>query len=78
MAKKVRGCAVNLNYDTPLISDGKERLAWVVDSSQKLFTFAIRKALVAKLVDAPDLGSGVLRRVGSSPIRRTRGYVREI
>ena len=35
-------------------------------------------APVAKLVDAPDLGSGVLRRVGSSPIRRTRGYVREI
>ena len=30
-----------------------------------------KKALVAKLVDAPDLGSGVLRRVGSSPIRRT-------
>ena len=79
MAKKVRGCAVNFNYDTPPsppgsapgISDGKERLAWVVDSSQKLFTFATRKALVAKLVDAPDLGSGVARRVGSSPIRRT-------
>ena len=28
-------------------------------------------APVAKLVDAPDLGSGVERRVGSSPIRRT-------
>ena len=28
-------------------------------------------ALVAKLVDAPDLGSGVVIRVGSSPIRRT-------
>ncbi len=28
-------------------------------------------ALVAKLVDAPDLGSGVAIRVGSSPIRRT-------
>ena len=26
---------------------------------------------MAKLVDAPDLGSGVSRRVGSSPIRRT-------
>ena len=26
---------------------------------------------MAKLVDAPDLGSGVARRVGSSPIRRT-------
>ena len=44
----------------------------MVDSSQKLFTFATRKALVAKLVDAPDLGSGVARRVGSSPIRRTK------
>ena len=33
--------------------------------------FCRRKALVAKLVDAPDLGSGVARRVGSSPIRRT-------
>ncbi len=33
--------------------------------------FAAQKAPVAKLVDAPDLGSGVSRRVGSSPIRRT-------
>ena len=31
----------------------------------------LQQAPVAKLVDAPDLGSGVLRRVGSSPIRRT-------
>ena len=30
-----------------------------------------RKAPVAKLVDAPDLGSGVLRCAGSSPVRRT-------
>ena len=35
-------------------------------------------ALVAKLVDAPDLGSGVLRRVGSSPITRTIGQKRII
>ena len=28
-------------------------------------------ALVAELVDAPDLGSGVSRRAGSSPVRRT-------
>ena len=28
-------------------------------------------ARVAKLVDAPDLGSGVLRCAGSSPVRRT-------
>ena len=33
-------------------------------------------ARVAKLVDAPDLGSGVLRRVGSSPITRTIGLKR--
>lgn len=29
-------------------------------------------APVVKLVDTPDLGSGALRRVGSSPIRRTK------
>ena len=29
-------------------------------------------ALVVKLVDTPDLGSGASRRVGSSPIRRTK------
>ena len=29
-------------------------------------------ALVAELVDAPDLGSGVLGREGSSPFRRTK------
>ena len=27
---------------------------------------------MAKLVDAPDLGSGAARRVGSSPITRTK------
>ena len=31
----------------------------------------IMNAGVAKLVDAPDLGSGALGRVGSSPITRT-------
>ena len=29
---------------------------------------------VAKLVDAPDLGSGALGRVGSSPITRTKNF----
>ena len=29
------------------------------------------KAPVAELVDASDLGSGVSRRAGSSPVRRT-------
>ena len=33
--------------------------------------FIPKDAPVAELVDAPDLGSGVPRRVGSSPIRRT-------
>ena len=31
----------------------------------------MKNALVAELADAPDLGSGVLRREGSSPFRRT-------
>ena len=35
-------------------------------------TFALTNALVAKLVDALDLGSSGLGRVGSSPIRRTK------
>ena len=30
------------------------------------------KAPVAELVDASDLGSGVSRRAGSSPVRRTK------
>ena len=29
---------------------------------------------VAKLVDAPDLGSGAFGRVGSSPITRTKNF----
>ena len=42
-------------------------------SSNSFFyrTFAPTNALVAKLVDALDLGSSGLGRVGSSPIRRT-------
>ena len=32
---------------------------------------ARREAPMAELVDAPDLGSGVSRRAGSSPVRRT-------
>lgn len=31
----------------------------------------VNNAGMAKLVDAPDLGSGVARRVGSTPITRT-------
>ena len=30
-----------------------------------------------KLVDKPDLGSGALRRMGSSPFTRTRGPLRK-
>ncbi len=40
-------------------------------NSNKSVTFASANALVAKLVDALDLGSSGLGRVGSSPIRRT-------
>ena len=32
------------------------------------------KADVAKLADAPDLGSGAVRHVGSTPIIRTNDY----
>tara|TARA_B100001250_G_scaffold349215_1_gene320284 strand:- start:169 stop:273 length:105 start_codon:yes stop_codon:yes gene_type:complete len=32
----------------------------------------MNNAGVAKLVDAPDLGSGAFGRVGSSPITRTK------
>ena len=32
----------------------------------------IKKAGVAELVDAPDLGSGAVRRGGSSPFTRTK------
>ena len=39
--------------------------------SWRMMYFCNRNAPVAKLVYAPDLGSGVARRVGSSPIRRT-------
>ncbi len=35
-------------------------------------------APVAKLVDAPDLGSGAERRTGSSPARRTISQYRHI
>ena len=35
-------------------------------------TFALPDAGVAKLADAPDLGSGAARHVGSTPIARTQ------
>ena len=38
---------------------------------EELNTGCILTAGVAKLVDAPDLGSGAFGRVGSSPITRT-------
>ena len=46
--------------------------------SRKLITLLVRTrrdvfyAGVAKLVDAPDLGSGAVRRGGSSPSTRTK------
>ena len=39
--------------------------------TKKYPNFALDFARVAKLVDAPDLGSGIARCVGSSPITRT-------
>ena len=41
-----------------------------------LLSLQLNQALVAKLVDALDLGSSVLRRVGSSPIGRTTNKIR--
>ena len=38
----------------------------------------IYEAGVAKLVDAPDLGSGAARRGGSSPSTRTTFYLKKI
>ena len=43
----------------------------VISFFYTIFALTKQVARVAKLVDAPDLGSGVLRRVGSSPITRT-------
>ncbi len=37
-----------------------------------MLIFAPTNADMAKLVDVPDLGSGAARRVGSSPIIRTK------
>ncbi len=39
-------------------------------------TFATPIADVAKLADAPDLGSGAARHVGSTPIIRTSPFQR--
>ena len=41
-------------------------------SKQKTYLCSHQPALVAKLVDAPDLGSGGFGRVGSSPIKCTQ------
>ena len=40
-------------------------------------TFAIPNAGVLELVDNPDLGSGALRRMGSSPFTRTKGLLQK-
>ena len=43
-----------------------------------MFIFALTiYAGMVKLVDMPDLGSGAARRVGSSPITRTKGFSKE-
>ena len=52
--------------------------------SRKLITLLVKTrrdifyAGVAKLVDAPDLGSGAVRRGGSSPSTRTTFYLKKI
>ena len=40
--------------------------------SKVMLIFALQLADMVKLVDMPDLGSGAARRVGSSPIIRTK------
>ena len=52
-------------------ADAAKRRAAAPCATEKSIIFAPVSALVAKLVDAPDLGSGGFGRVGSSPIRRT-------
>ena len=52
-------------------ADAAKRRAAAPCATEKSIIFAPVYALVAKLVDAPDLGSGGFGRVGSSPIRRT-------
>jgi hypothetical protein len=46
-------------------------LAIIFLDCTETLTFAAHYADVAKLADAPDLGSGAARRVGSTPIIRT-------
>ena len=40
-------------------------------SDNSVYIFKYTYADMAELADAPDLGSGVLRRAGSSPVIRT-------
>ena len=61
----------------PSIQSHHPRIAFKIFSSEYLGDrwensyLCTTFALVAKLVDAPDLGSGAARREGSSPFRRT-------
>lgn len=56
-----------------LVKNEQNRFFLLISSFYSFFccTFALTNALVAKLVDALDLGSSGSGRVGSSPIRRT-------
>ena len=56
-----------------LVKNEQNRFFLLISSFYSFFCciFALTNALVAKLVDALDLGSSGLGRVGSSPIRRT-------
>ena len=66
----------NLSAKVPLFLVKNKRIRFFLHISsfysEKYCIFALANALVAKLVDALDLGSSGSGRVGSSPIRRTQ------
>ena len=59
-----------LSFGSFLYKNSK-KIYRVVAGVKKIHTFAPHLAGVAELVDVPDLGSGALRRGGSSPFART-------
>ena len=60
----ISSCVLLLSYRTKLLKN-------ISSIHKKTLPLHPQTALVAKLVDALDLGSSVLRRAGSSPVRRT-------
>ena len=69
--KKGEATAISSRKNTTLPLKNKKYPAFSLVFSTLLLNLHPKFALVAKLVDAPDLGSGVSRRRGSSPLRRT-------